>query len=65
MQSHLIAQEALEPVPQTYKSERAREIDDMKTSSLVVADATAAIAVADTIAASTAQPGDTDSHSLQ
>jgi hypothetical protein len=37
----------------------------MKTSSLVVADATAATAVADAIAASAKQPGDTDSHSLQ
>ena len=37
----------------------------MKTSALVVADATAATAVADAIAASAKQPGDTDSHSLQ
>jgi hypothetical protein len=37
----------------------------MKTSSLVVADATAATAVADTTAASAKPSGDTDSHSLQ
>ena len=37
----------------------------MKTSSLVVADTTAATAVADAIAASAKQAGDTDSLSLQ